>query len=212
MLAEKLEVSERTIYRDISDLMVSGVPVEGEAGVGYVLRRGFDLPPLMFTEQELAALTLGAQIVKSWADPALASAADNILSKVEVVLPDALKEKLNNSTLFSPMVRLSPEVAHTLALLREATESRHKICFDYTRIDNAQSSRTVWPLGLFFWGSVWTLGAWCELRKSFRNFRVDRINGLVVNGEQFEHTQGRTLSDFIADCRTRAEEDYEYEN
>ncbi|MDH5180077.1 MAG: YafY family transcriptional regulator [Gammaproteobacteria bacterium] len=205
-LAEQLEVSERTIYRDISDLTASGVPIEGEAGIGYVLRKGFDLPPLMFTEEELAALTLGAQIVKSWADPQLAGAAQNILSKVELVLPDALKDKLNNSRLFSPMVRLAPETAYTLAMLRQAAAANQKISFGYTRADGNTSQRTVWPLGLFFWGSVWTLAAWCELRGALRNFRIDRITAPNVTGELFETTQGRTLNDFIDNCN-KGEED-----
>ncbi len=198
-LAENLEVSERTIYRDISDLVTSGVPIDGEAGIGYALRRGFDFPPLMFTVDELAALTLGAQIINSWADPKLANAAQNILSKVAVVLPDELKDKLSNQNLFSPMVRLNPTVANTLAQLRLATDELDKIKFAYTREDGEGSERIVWPLGLFFWGQVWTLGAWCEFRQAFRNFRLDRIRQLQVLHEKFTPTEGRTLRDFLND-------------
>lgn len=196
-LGEKLEVSERTIYRDIRDLMTSGVPIEGEAGVGYALRKGFDLPPLMFSREELAALSLGARIVRSWADPQLADAAERVLSKIEVVLPDELKDKIENTSLYSPMVRLNPEVAEVLGKLRMAIDTQYKVSFDYRREDGEPSQRTVWPLGLFFWGTVWTLGGWCELRDSFRNFRLDRMSGLQQSDDQYPAVEGRTLNDMI---------------
>ncbi len=197
-LAEKLEISERTVYRDIQDLLVSGVPIEGETGIGYVLRRGFDLPPLMFTTEEITALTLGARIVNSCADTALATAAESVLSKVETVLPDPLKQKFDHTPLFAPFMHVSPAVAATMGILRGAIDDHHKVQFDYTREDSTASSRTVWPLGLFFWGTVWTLGAWCELREAFRNFRLDRIQGLVVNNTHYPNIAGRTLDDMIA--------------
>ncbi len=198
-LAENLEVSERTIYRDVSDLVASGVPIDGEAGIGYALRRGFDFPPLMFTVDELAALTLGAQIINSWADPKLANAAQNVLSKVAVVLPDELKDKLSNQNLFSPMVRLNPAVANRLAQLRLAADELNKVRFAYIREDGEGSERVVWPLGLFFWGQVWTLGAWCEFRQAFRHFRLDRIRELQVLQKKFIPTEGRTLQDLLND-------------
>lgn len=196
-LAERLEISERTIYRDIRDLMTSGVPIEGEAGVGYALRKGFDLPPLMFTRDELAALNLGAQIIRSWADPELAAAAERVLSKIEVILPEELKHKIQNNRMYSPMVRLRPDVANTLGQLRFAIDQRFKVRFDYRREDGEDSIRTVWPLGLFFWGSVWTLAAWCELRESFRNFRLDRMSGLQQLADVYPIMEGRTLSDML---------------
>ncbi len=207
-LAQKLEVSERTIYRDIRDLMTSGVPIEGEAGIGYALRKGFDLPPLMFNREELAALNLGAQIVRSWADPQLADAAERVLSKIAVALPDELKDKIENTRLYSPMVRLNPEVAKVLATLRFAIDQQYKVSFDYRREDGEASQRTVWPLGLFFWGTVWTLGAWCELRDSFRNFRLDRMQLVQQSDEQYPLMEGRTLNDLLREC---CEEDKEYE-
>ena len=197
-LAETLEVSERTIYRDISDLMVSGVPVEGEAGIGYVLKKGFDLPPLMFTSEEIAALTLGARIVQSWADPKLANAASLVLQKVENVLPDKLKEEIEQTPLFSPMTRLAPDVANILSNLRTAINQRDKISVEYARGDGEMSQRIIWPLGLFFWGQVWTLGAWCELRNSLRSFRVDRIQSITIEGSRYPISKGCTLEDFIA--------------
>jgi len=197
-LAEELEISERTVYRDIQDLMISGVPIEGEAGVGYRLKRGFDLPPLMFTKEEITALTLGARIVNSWADPQLAKAADQALNKIKVVLPDNLKSSLSETSLFAPFVQVSPEVTAAMATLRIATEERRKIHFSYTREDGENSSRIVWPLGLFFWGGVWTLGAWCELRQDFRNFRLDRIANLTKANDNFSAGQDKTLEAYIA--------------
>ncbi len=204
-LSQMLEVSERTIYRDIRDLMLCGVPIEGEAGVGYILRRGFDLPPLMFDEDEITALALGARIVKSWADPQLANAADRALSKIEVVLPDKLKGRLAKTSLFAPMSQIPKKAAATMAVIRPAIEHRIKINFNYKREDGVKSTRIVWPLGLFFWGSVWTLGAWCELRTAFRNFRLDRISSVVLTQGSFPQMPGRTLEDLIKDARQKME-------
>ncbi|MCP4410049.1 MAG: YafY family transcriptional regulator [Gammaproteobacteria bacterium] len=197
-LAEVLEVSERTVYRDIQDLMSSGVPIEGEAGIGYVIRRGYDLPPLMFTRDEIAALTLGARIINSWADPGLAAAAQSVLSKVETVLPDSLKGELDQTRLFSPLVQISAKAASFMGALRGAADHRNKVTISYMRADSAESKRIIWPLGLFFWGKVWTLGAWCELRLAFRNFRLDRIQSLQVLEIRYPNEPGRTLKDMIA--------------
>ncbi len=196
-LAEALEVSERTIYRDIQDLAASGTPIEGEAGVGYVLRKGYNLPPLMFNKDEIAALTLGVRLVKSWADPKLANAAEQVLSKVETVLPNQMKTDPHETRLFAPLTLISPAVSTTMGCIRPAIDSQNKLQFNYTRQDGEHSSRTVWPLGLFFWGSVWTLGAWCELRSSFRIFRLDRIHNLQLCTEHYEQTVGRTLEAMI---------------
>jgi len=205
-LAQRLAVSERTIYRDIRDLTSSGVPIEGEAGIGYALRKGFDLPPLMFSREELAALSLGARIVRSWADPQLANAAERVLSKIAVVLPDELKDKIEHTNLYSPMVRLNPEVAGVLAKLRLAIDQQYKVSFDYRREDGEQTHRTVWPLGLFFWGTVWTLGAWCELRDSFRNFRLDRMYEVKQSSTQYPLTEGRTLNDMVKEFNKNDDE------
>ncbi len=196
-LAEKLEVSERTIYRDMSDLISSGVPIEGEAGVGYALPRGFDLPPLMFTDDEIEALVLGARIVRSWADPGLVKAAGEVLAKVEIVLPDRLKEKLKESTLFSLNFDPQGETAENLALCRLAIRDRRKLRFAYEREDGQGSNRTTRPLCLAFVAPVWLLSAWCELRSDFRTFRVDRISHLSVLDVTFNDEKGKSLDDFL---------------
>lgn len=196
-LAERLEVSERTIYRDIKDLMLSGINIEGEAGVGYVIRRGFDLPPLMFSKEEISALTLGARIVESWADPALATAAQSALSKIETVLPDGLKDSTGQTRLFAPMTQIRPDVASRMAQVRVAADERQKLVLDYSDANRQVTQRTIWSLGLFFWGAVWTIGAWCELRQSFRIFRLDRIIKITVLDEYFPHEKGKTLEDLI---------------
>ena len=196
-LSERLEVSERTIYRDIKDLILSGVNIEGEAGIGYVVRSGFDLPPLMFSEEEIKALTLGARIVESWADRSLATAAQSALSKIETALPDHLKESLGNTLLFSPLSRITPEISTTMAEIRYATDNNRKVSLQYRRADKQSSERIIWPLGLFFWGATWTIGAWCEMRKDFRVFRLDRIKSMVVLDENYPQEKDKNLQALI---------------
>lgn len=196
-LAERLEVSERTIYRDIKDLVLSGINIEGEAGIGYVVRRGFDLPPLMFSKEEISALTLGARIVDSWADPVLATAAQSALSKIETVLPDGLKDSTGQTRLFAPMTQIRPDVASKMAQVRVAADNRSKLLLDYSDAKQQITQRTIWPLGLFFWGGVWTIGSWCELRQDFRIFRLDRICKIIVCEDFFPNEKGKTLEDLI---------------
>jgi len=195
-LAEELEVSPRTVYRDVQDLVASGVPIQGEAGVGYALARGFDLPPLMFTEDEIEALVLGARIVETRADPALARAARDVLNKVEAVLPARLRDRISETALFAPNFRATP-AGDALTHLRGAIRGRRKVAFAYQDQAGAGTRRTVQPLGVFYWGATWSLGAWCELRAGFRNFRTDRMADLTVLEEAFEPQPGRTLRDFF---------------
>lgn len=196
-LAEELEVSERTIYRDVRDLVVSGVPIEGEAGVGYMLRRGFDLPPLMFSEAEIEAMVLGARVVTSWGDPALAKAAGDALARVESALPDRLRDRLAGTRLYAPGFHVPQRTVETLASMRQSIDARRKVRIAYVDVDGASTERTVRPLGLFFWGATWSMTAWCELRVAFRNFRLDRIASLDVLAEAFADEPGRTLEDYF---------------
>ncbi len=196
-MANELQVSERTIYRDIQDLVLSGVPIDGEAGVGYLLRGEYDLPPLMFNSDELQALVLGARMVRGWADPALHRAAGSALDKIEHVLPDHLKPALETQALLVPDFHISPVIAANMAPLREAIDAQQKVSFDYAKADHTPSHRTVRPLTLVFWGSTWTLGAWCELRKDFRTFRIDRMKMIDVTKDEFEQEPGKSLADFL---------------
>lgn len=199
-LAEQLEVSERTIYRDIQDLSLSGVPITGEAGLGYRLMKGFHLSPLMFNEEELAALLLGARMVQTWTDKGLARAAQQAMAKIEHVIPDHLKPELDRQEIMVPAFPFSLTVSDELAVLRGAIKQQRKVHFDYRREDNQLSNRIVHPLGLFYWGKVWTLVAWCELRNSFRHFRLDRMSNIVSLEDRYESVAGRTLQDFLAQC------------
>ncbi|MEM7482198.1 MAG: YafY family protein [Acidobacteriota bacterium] len=199
-LAERLEVSERTIYRDIRDLAESGVPIRGEAGVGYVLDRTYDLPPLMFDEDEIEALALGARMVRSWGDPALAFAAESALAKIDDVLPKALRERLQSSPLFALNFGRDDPADELLGRLRVLIRDRSRAVLDYRDAEEQATERTVRPLALFHWGRVWTLGAWCELRRDFRSFRVDRIDQLDA-GTPFELEEGKSLDDLFRHYR-----------
>src|SRR3989475_12104359 len=193
-LAEALEVSERTVYRDIRDLLVSGVPIRGEAGVGYALDRSYELPP----QEEIEALVLGARIVRAWADKKLARAAEEALQKIETVLPSKLKSRLAESALMAPGFHLSERFRSGLEDFRRAIREHRKARFHYVDKAQAGSERVVHPLGLAYWGHTWTLTAWCEMRSAVRNFRLDRIDGLQILEDRFEGEPGRTLADFLA--------------
>jgi len=195
-IAGKLEISERTVYRDIRDLIQAGTPIDGEAGVGYRLQPGYDLPPLMFDRDEIQALVLGARIVAQFGDPALARASESILSKVAAVLPKDLEPLLADTRLFVPQSRSGARSAAGLAVAREALVAQRRIQLKYANEKGEETERIVRPLGLFFWGKTWTLAAWCEMRVGFRNFRLDRINETTL-GERFEEEPGRTLRDML---------------
>lgn len=197
-IGERLEVSERTVYRDIQDLAASGVPVEGEAGVGYCLRRGYQVPPMMFDEQELQALVFGADVARSWGDAEMAAAADRILAKIDAVLPERLRPRLESSRLLVPDMRVSAEVGEILGQSRAAINARQRLFIDYRNEAGDATERIVWPLALWYWGRTWTLGAWCELRQDFRNFRLDRMEVLKPLASEFEDLPGRRLSDYLA--------------
>ena len=205
-LAEQLEVSERTVYRDVRDLIASGTPIEGEAGVGYTLRH-YDLPPLMFDADEIEALALGARGVQAFGDPALAQAAASVVSKVEAVLPARLRPRLGSAALFAPrggdVVRRG---VAPLLVVRAALGARQKLRLRYRKQDGAESDRLVRPLGAFFWGWNWTLTAWCELRSDFRNFRLDRIVSVDPTQETFDDEEGRSLRDYLRTIGPHGEE------
>jgi len=195
-LAERLEVSVRTVYRDVADLQASGVPIEGEAGVGYVMREGFDLPPLMFTSEEIVALVAGARIVRAFGGAAMALAAGEALVKIEAVLPEAARARAQAVPVHAASWEMGDALRARIDEVEAAVEGRRRLVMGYRDGGGGETERVVRPLGLWFWGKVWTLVAWCELRRDFRMFRVDRIGALAV-GERFPVEQGRTLAAFF---------------
>ena len=196
-LAETLRVSPRTVYRDVADLQLSGIPIEGAAGVGYTLRRGSDVPPLMFTRAELEALVVGARFTEAFAGERLAAAARHALTKVEAVLPDDLRRRTERSRVLVPAARRAAARAR-LDAIHEAMEHRRLVRFAYARLDGDASRRDVEPVCLAFWGQVWTLGAWCRMRQGFRNFRLDRMTDLRVLEERYADDPAHGLRAFLA--------------
>lgn len=196
-LAQRLEVSERTVYRDVADLQHQGVPIEGEAGVGYRLGAGFELPPLMFTQDEASALVAAARLAQSWVDPALARDIETGLGKILSVLPAAARVSAEALALYAPAMGMDNALRARLQTLREAVQSHNKLQLSYSDVSGDASERTVRPLGCFYWGKVWTLSTWCELRNDFRGFRVDRMNAIAVLPERFRDEPGKTLADML---------------
>lgn len=194
-IAEHLEVSERTIYRDIRDLVASGTPIEGEAGIGYSLRRAYDLPPLMFDADEVEALMLGARLVAAYGDANLRRAAASVVSKVEVVLPAQMKARLAESSLF--VANIDRGTNEDLLAIRVAIQSRQKLRIRYEDREGEGTERVIRPLGAFFWGRRWTVTAWCELRQDVRNFRLDRIAEVEPTGDTFEEEPSATLREYL---------------
>lgn len=200
-LAERLAVSLRTVYRDIADLQAQGVPIEGEAGVGYRMRAGFDLPPLMFSTDEARALVAAVRLAQPRLDGALAAQAEDALSKVLAVLPAGARAAAESLAVYAPAVGPDEATRARLEALRIAAESRRKVLLHYRDLKDVLSQRRVRPLGCFFWGTVWTLAAWCELRQDFRSFRIDRVEQLDVLDERFRDEAGKTLADLLRACK-----------
>lgn len=196
-LAERLQVSSRTVYRDVADLQGQGVPIEGEAGVGYRLGRGFELPPLMFTVDEARALARASRLAQQWLDPAMALAASDAMSRVMSVLPQGVRAEVESQQWMVAPVGLEPELGRRLQVLREAAQARRWVELHYRDLNDRRSERRVRPLGCFYWGKVWTLAAWCEWRRDFRNFRIDRMEAVTVCDEVFSAEPGKTLADLL---------------
>lgn len=196
-MAAELEVTRRTVYRDVADLQGQRVPIRGEAGVGYVLEPGYDLPALMFTEDEVEALVLGARIVERWADPALGRAAGDLLAKIEAVVPVGLRARIRSLSLVAPPGTAPAEPGLDVARVRRWIREQRKLRLAYRDEAGRQTGRVVWPLSLAFFPPVWLLVGWCDLRQDFRSFRVDRIADAEFLDERYPSTPGRRLVDFI---------------
>lgn len=195
-LAEILEVSPRTIYRDIADLNASGIPIMGEAGVGYILSKDHKVQPLMFRLEEIDALILGAQMVKSWGDKGLAQAASQAIDKITTVLPEAMQAELEQTFLFSMTSSTDVEINIDFTALRRAIRGKNKLDFAYEDEKKARTNRRVRPLCLVFFSPVWLLLAWCEKRDDFRNFRIDRIQDLTISDDLFKDEKGKRVQDY----------------
>jgi predicted DNA-binding transcriptional regulator YafY len=189
-IAAELETSKRTIYRDIAALMGQRVPIRGEAGVGYVLDDGFDLPPLMLTPDEIEAAVLGAQWVAARGDPVLARAAADLRAKIMAAVPERLRPLL-----LDPAVRIPPRSAPApdgldLGAVRQAIHAGRKLRLHYRAEDGAETERTVWPVAIGYMEYARMLVAWCELRADFRHFRADRVAAAVFLDERYPERPG----------------------
>lgn len=199
-LAETLGVSLRTVYRDVADLQLSGVPIEGEAGVGYVLRKGADIPPLMFTRDELEALVVGTRFVRAFAGRRLSTSAQAAMLKIEAVLPPELKQRAEHTRIYAPVWedQFHRDHAALIDTLHGAIGARQVLRLDYADETGKASRRDVEPLCLAFWGGKWTLGAWCRLRRDFRNFRPDRMQTCEPRDTHFDDDPTRNLAAYFA--------------
>lgn len=197
-LAAELEVATRTVYRDIVALQAARVPVEGEAGVGYVLRPGYDLPPMMFTTEELEAVALGARMVIERGDVDLARAARNVVAKVEAVVPRSAADQMWKAALLVPHpLEEGVSFGDFVPAIRLAIRDHHKLRISYTDGKRASSSRTIWPLGLYLFSHVTLVCARCELRDGFRAFRSERIDSCEVLPDRFDPKGGALMTEFL---------------
>jgi predicted DNA-binding transcriptional regulator YafY len=195
-LAEATGVSLRTVYRDIETLKAEGAHIDGEAGVGYVLRPGFMLPPLMFSEEEIEAIVLGSRWVHQRADKSLAGAAANVLAKIGAVLPQDLRETLDDSGLLVGPAEMVSAGDAELPKIRQAIRRERKLTISYNDKDGAPTKRTVWPFALAFFEKVRVVVTWCELRQDYRHFRTDRIATLTVNDKRYPRRRQALLKEW----------------
>ena len=195
-LAEATGVSLRTVYRDIETLKAEGAHIDGEAGVGYVLRPGFMLPPLMFSEEEIEAIVLGSRWVHQRADKSLAGAAANVLAKIGAVLPQDLRETLDDSGLLVGPAEMVSAGDAELPKIRQAIRRERKLTIAYNDKDGAPTKRTVWPFALAFFEKVRVVVTWCELRQDYRHFRTDRIATLTVNDKRYPRRRQALLKEW----------------
>ena len=196
MLADELGISLRTLYRDIETLRSQGAPIDGEAGVGFVLRPGFMLPPLMFSEEEIEALVLGSRWVSERADGSLGKAARNVLAKIGAVLPDDLKDNIDSSgLLIGPSAPIAAGDAK-LTTIREVIRSERKLQIAYADEHGSITHRAVWPFALAFYDRVRVVVAWCELRDGYRHFRTDRIMELYASPKRYPRRRAALLKEW----------------
>lgn len=196
-IAETMGVSVRTVYRDVQALTLSGVPIDGEAGVGYLLRPGHHLPPLMFTPDEVQALLVGSRMVQAFTDPELALAAQRAEEKIRSVLTDGLKAHAERQPYRIPVMTSDDGLRELHGTLRRACEEQRKVHALYVDDKGEKSERIIWPLGMIGWTGKWTLLAWCELRSAYRNFRFDRFETLELLEGNFRATADISIAHYL---------------
>lgn len=192
-----LGVSQRTVYRDIRDLSLSGVPVQGEAGVGYRIDRAYDLTPLMFTRDEVEAVVVGLRMAEAFAGPSLRAAARMALDKVALALPQHRRTEIEESQLYAPTFHIDPALGERVEMVRQAIAARRKLDVSYLDKKDQQTRRVLRPLGLYFWGTGWSLAAWCESRKGFRSFWLHKMSSCVALEDTFETEPEKSLAEFL---------------
>lgn len=194
-LAGYFEISTRTVYRDIAHLQASGLPIEGEAGVGYILRPGFDLPAMTFTFEQLDALALGLSFVEAAGDNSLAQAAAEVRAKLQASLPEPDERKLENAPLFA--TRRDGRASPITEVVRRAVREAKVLRLRYEDGDGTLSDRRVRPLAIWAFTDGWLVAAWCELRRDFRAFRIDRIASIEETGDGFTSDPSRDLQAYL---------------
>ena len=197
-IAEKLEVTVRTVYRDIATLQARRIPIEGAAGIGYVLRRGFDLPPLMFTADEIDAIAVGARLVRRLRDPGLQDAADSVLAKITTILPDGLRAGVMSAPFFVSDGNAEAPQGIDLSDVRYAIRETKKLRITYADAGGLRSNRTIWPIAMAYYVDATLIGAWCELRQDYRHFRVERIVTSTVLDTTFSTDGGKLVQGWLA--------------
>jgi predicted DNA-binding transcriptional regulator YafY len=203
-IAEELETSLRTIYRDIAQLMADRVPIRGEAGMGYVLEGGFDMPPLMLTPDEIEAAMLGAQWVMSRADTALARAASDLIAKIGQVIPEHLRPLLVEPTLgAAPNLKNVPPDTIDMARVRTSIRAQGKIALVYRDEERRDTRRVIWPIAISYWEAVRIIVAWCEMRKGFRHFRTDRVVAAEFLEARYPTPRTRLRAEWRAEMKAK---------
>jgi predicted DNA-binding transcriptional regulator YafY len=196
-LANWLGISQRTVYRDIRDLSLSGVPVKGEAGVGYRIDRAYDLTPLMFTPDEVEAVVVGLRMAEAFAGPSLRAAARMALDKVALALPQQRRLEIEQPQLYAPTFHLDPRLGERVEIVRQSIAARRKLDVSYRDKKEQETRRILRPLGLYFWGTGWSLAAWCESRKDFRSFWLHKMGACIALEATFEMEQDKSLQEFL---------------
>tara|TARA_B100001123_G_C15095135_1_gene941258 strand:- start:233 stop:919 length:687 start_codon:yes stop_codon:yes gene_type:complete len=196
-LAALFEVSPRTIYRDIQDLMDSGIPITGEAGVGYVIDKHYHLPPIMFDADEIEAIALGISMVSNWTDDAFARKAKSAYEKIQATLTAPMVHELTQISTFSAPSRYKIPWKVNFTEVRECIRRKQFVTFSYLDLSDQVTERTIRPLALISFSPIWLLAGWCEMRQNFRNFRLDRISDFSVSPQRFRDEKGKALSDYL---------------